>query len=66
MKISEIRKLSATDLSLKAVEMRQDIAETRRRVHMGETQNVRVLRAKRKELARLLTVLGEQLQEEAK
>lgn len=66
MKIKEIRKLSAQDLSLKAVEMRQEIAETRRRVHMGETQNVRVLRAKRKELARLLTVLGEQLQEEAK
>lgn len=66
MKIKEIRKLTATDLSAKAIELRQDIAETRRRVHMGETQNVRNLRAMRKELAQTLTVLGEQLQEETK
>ena len=66
MKIKDIRKLSPEDLTVKTVELRQDIAETRRRVHMGETQNIRGLRAKRKELARLLTVLGEQLAKEAK
>jgi ribosomal protein L29 len=31
---------------------------------MGEVQNVRLIRAKRKDLARLLTVLSEQLTKE--
>jgi ribosomal protein L29 len=36
----------------------------RRRVHMGEMQNTRTLRTKRRELARMLTVLSEQLSKE--
>ena len=64
MKIVEIRKLSTTELTKQSSALRDEIAETRRRVHMGEVQNVRILRAKRKDLARMLTVLGEQLQKE--
>jgi ribosomal protein L29 len=36
----------------------------KRRMAMGEVQNVRAVRAKRKDLARMLTVLGEQLAKE--
>ncbi|PID31972.1 50S ribosomal protein L29 [Candidatus Saccharibacteria bacterium] len=66
MKIKDIRELSTQELTIKTVELRQEIAEARRRVHMGEAQNVRGLRTKRKELARMLTVLSEQLVKEAK
>lgn len=64
MKIVEIRKLSTAELTKQSSALRDEIAETRRRIHLGEVQNVRVLRAKRKDLARMLTVLGEQLQKE--
>jgi ribosomal protein L29 len=64
MKIAEIRKLSTADLTTESTKLREEIAELRRRTHMGEVQNVRVLRNKRKDLARLLTVLGEQLAKE--
>lgn len=61
MKVAEIRKLKTSDLTTEATKLRQEIAEIRRRVHMGETTNVRQLRTKRKDLARMLTVLSEQL-----
>ncbi len=65
MKIAEIRKLSTTELTTESTKMREEIAELKRRVHLGETQNVRLVRTKRKDLARLLTVLSEQLSKEA-
>jgi ribosomal protein L29 len=65
MKITDIRKLSTTDLTAESTKLREEIAELRRRLQMGEVQNVRVLRTKRKDLARMLTVLGEQLTKEA-
>lgn len=64
MKIADVRKLSTADLTTESTKLREEIAELRRRTHMGEVQNVRVLRNKRKDLARLLTVLGEQLAKE--
>jgi ribosomal protein L29 len=64
MKIAEIRKLSTDELAMESTKLREEIAELRRRLHMGEVQNVRVLRGKRKDLARLLTVLSEQLTKE--
>ncbi len=64
MKIAEIRKLSTPDLTIESTKLREEIAELRRRTRMGEVSNVRVLRNKRKDLARLLTVLGEQLAKE--
>lgn len=65
MKITDIRKLSTADLTSESTKLREEIAELRRRLQMGEVQNVRVLRGKRKDLARMLTVLSEQLTKEA-
>jgi ribosomal protein L29 len=64
MKIVEIRKLTTADLVKESAKLREEIAELKRRIHMGEVQNVRVVRTKRKDLARLLTVMGEQLTKE--
>lgn len=65
MKIADIRKLSTAELTTESTKMREEIAELKRRVHLGETQNVRLVRTKRKDLARVLTVLSEQLTKEA-
>lgn len=64
MKVVEIRKMNTADIMKAAAAAREEIAEVRRRIHMGETQNVRVLRAKRKDLARMLTIMSEQLEKE--
>lgn len=65
MKIAEIRKQSTAELTAGATALREEIAELKRHMQSGEVQNVRVVRSKRKDLARILTVLGEQLREEA-
>jgi ribosomal protein L29 len=66
MKVMEIRKLSTAELTIESTKLREELAELKRRLHMGEVSNVRVIRSKRKDLARLLTVLGEALTKEAK
>jgi large subunit ribosomal protein L29 len=66
MKIAEIRKLSTNELANESTKLREEIAELKRRVAMGEVQNVRQVRGKRKDLARILTVLSEQLVKETK
>ena len=65
MKVAEIRKLSTTELATESTRLREEIAELKRRLRLGEIDNVRVLRGKRKDLARLLTVLSEALVKEA-
>lgn len=64
MKIVDIRKLSTKDLTKQSTQLREEIAELRRQYAMGEVQNVRSIRNKRKDLARVLTVLSEQLTKE--
>ncbi len=64
MKIADIRKQSTTDLAKQSTELREEIAELRRRLYSGEATNVRVIRNKRKDLARVLTVLSEQFEKE--
>lgn len=66
MKIADIRKLSTADLASESTKLREEIVDLQRRLHMGEVSNVRTIRSKRKDLARVLTVLGEQLVKEAK
>ncbi len=66
MKVADIRKLTTVELTTETTKLREEIAELRRRLHLGEVQNVRVIRGKRKDLARMLTVLSEQLIKEAK
>ncbi len=65
MKVAEIRKLSTADLTRESTKLREEIVELRRRFHLGEIQNNRVIRNKRKDLARVLTVLSEALIKEA-
>jgi large subunit ribosomal protein L29 len=66
MKIIDIRKLSTEELTTQSTKLREEIIELKRRLGTGELQNVRVIRGKRKDLARVLTVLGEQLAKETK
>lgn len=66
MKVTEIRKLTTSELASQTTKTREEIAELKRRVRLGEIQNVRIIRAKRKDLARMLTVLSEELIKEAK
>lgn len=64
MKITDIRKFKTDELATETTRLREEIAELRRRATLGELDNVRMVRAKRKDLARMLTVLGEQLTKE--
>lgn len=65
MKIVEIRKFKTGELTAKSTELREEIVEMKRRLYMGEVQNTRSLRTKRKDLARIMTVLSEQLSKES-
>jgi ribosomal protein L29 len=65
MKITDVRKLSTEELTQQSTALQTEIVELRRRLYSGEVQNVRVLRNKRKDLARFYTVLGEKLQKES-
>jgi ribosomal protein L29 len=65
MKVAEIRKLSTAELTTQSTQLREEIAELKRRLVMGELQNNRIIRNKRKDLARMLTVLSEALIKEA-
>jgi ribosomal protein L29 len=64
MKIVDIRKFSTADLTVESTKLREEITALRRQNYLGETHNVRLIRTKRKDLARMLTVLGEQLAKE--
>lgn len=64
MKLTDIRKLSTKDLATESTKLQEEIIDLRQHLSMGELQNVRAIRNKRKDLARLLTVLGEQLTKE--
>ena len=66
MKIVDIRKLSTAELTLETSKLRDEIADLRRHNYRGDNQNLRAVRNKRKDLARMLTVLSEQLIKEAK
>jgi ribosomal protein L29 len=57
MKIADIRKLKTEDLTKQSNDLRDEIAELKRRLYSGEVTNTRIIRSKRKDLARVLTVL---------
>ena len=64
MKITDIRKLSTDELTKQSSVLRDEIVELKRQKALGESANVRLVRHKRKDLARMLTVLSEQLAKE--
>ncbi|QQS19624.1 50S ribosomal protein L29 [Candidatus Saccharibacteria bacterium] len=66
MTIADIRKLSTAELTKETTKLKEEIAELRRHIYMGDNQNVRAVRNKRKDLARMLTVLSDNLVKEAK
>ena len=66
MKIADIRKLSTEELTAETTKLRDEIADLKRHIYLGDNQNVRAVRNKRKDLARMMTVLSEQLVKEAK
>ncbi|HSX32880.1 MAG TPA: 50S ribosomal protein L29 [Candidatus Saccharimonadales bacterium] len=66
MKIVDIRKMSTEELASASVKLREEITELKRQLYLGEASNIRLIRSKRKDLARMLTVLSDQLTKEAK
>lgn len=66
MKVVDIRKLTTSQLTKDSTKLREEIAELRQKLALGDMQNVRAIRNKRKDLSRILTVLAEQLSKEAK
>lgn len=64
MKLAEIRKLETDKLISQVDNVKSEIAELKRGIVMGESTNVRAVRNKRKQLARMLTVVGEKLEKE--
>jgi ribosomal protein L29 len=65
VKIADVRKMTTEELTKQVPAIQSEIVEMRRRLYSGEAQNVRALRIKRKQLARVYTVLGEKLQKES-
>lgn len=64
MKLSEIRKLETSKLIKQVDDVKLEITELKRGIVMGESTNVRAVRNKRKQLSRMLTVVGEKLEKE--
>ncbi len=64
MKIVEIRKFTTAQLASESTKLREELVSLRRSLYNGESTNVRLIRNKRKDLSRMLTVLGEQLSKE--
>jgi ribosomal protein L29 len=64
MKTAEIRKMTTAELATTVTSLREEIAALRRSMHTGEATNVRAIRGKRKDLARMLTIMSEQLAKE--
>jgi ribosomal protein L29 len=64
MKIAEIRKLSTEEVAKLAMDLRSEIVDTKRSLYNGQLTNYKLVRSKRKELARALTILSENLSKE--
>lgn len=64
MKLTEIRKMETAKLIKSVDEVRSEIADLKKGLIMGESTNVRAVRNKRRQLARMLTVVGEKLEKE--
>jgi ribosomal protein L29 len=63
-KMDDIRNMTPQELVKASAELRIEIIEMKRRIHMGEVSNPRAIRIKRRELARMLTILGQHLSKE--
>lgn len=59
MKTKELRALSIEELQKKERELRRELFNLRFQLSKGELQNVRRIRAVRKDIARILTIITE-------
>ncbi len=59
MKAKEIRELSVAELETKLRETRDALLHLRLRKHTGQVDKTHLLRAHRKDIARLLTIINE-------
>jgi len=66
MKTTDIRKLSTEELTKESVKLREEILMLKNQLRLGQLTNVRQIRMKRKDLARVLTVLSDELLKETK
>ncbi|HEX5797737.1 MAG TPA: 50S ribosomal protein L29 [Candidatus Saccharimonadales bacterium] len=64
MKLAEIRKMDTNKLIKQVDDVKLEITELKRGIVMGESTNVRAVRNKRKQLSRMLSVIGEKLEKE--
>ena len=64
MKTVEIRKLSVEELTKESVKLRDEIMTLKSQIKLGQLTNVRQVKMKRKDLARVLTVLSDELAKE--
>ncbi len=64
MKIADMRKMTTVELTKESAKMRDNIAEQKRRMQLGELNDLRSVRRLRKDLARVLTVLAEKINKE--
>lgn len=66
MKAKELRALSVEELRKKERELRRELFNLRFQLSKGELQNVRRIRAVRKDIARILTIISEKTQSQGK
>ncbi|GAB6184012.1 50S ribosomal protein L29 [Thermodesulfovibrio hydrogeniphilus] len=59
MKASELRNLSLDELKKKEKELRKELFNLRFQFSKGELQNVKRIKAVRKDIARILTIITE-------
>jgi large subunit ribosomal protein L29 len=63
MKTSDIRKMSVEDINSKIIEIKNELFELRMKQATGSLDKPHMINAKRKDVARLKTVLTEKLSE---
>lgn len=64
MKVAELRKQKPADLSKLLTSTQKELADARRGLAAGELVNPRVITTHRKTIARIMTVMSEQINKE--
>jgi len=61
MKASELRKISADELKVKAVDLKQELFNIRFQLHTGRLENSSRISSIRKQIAQVNTIITEKL-----
>ena len=65
MKAAEYREMTLAELERREAEAREQMFKLRFQISMGQAEGIRKYRATRKDLARILTVVGDKQREAA-